>query len=137
MTPSPALDPDHEHLYRLLGMLPDADREHFWSTLATSNGTSTGYISEKMGHAKRFMPGVDLDAGEFRISYLCQYLIMFFGGNKPTLWRAIGGAVFASGAPEWEGLGQCFADDLTKTAWRLLVRYRRYTLDNIKTWDRH
>lgn len=116
-------------------MLPDASHTTFWKAVADANNTSTRYVFEKMSKAAHHPLGVDLHSHRPSIGYLCQYLIGFFGGNKPDLWQKIGSAIFSAGGPEWSGLGKAFADDLTSTAWRLLVRYRvPGEGENIRSW---
>ncbi|MBY8871828.1 hypothetical protein K7640_08240 [Micromonospora sp. PLK6-60] len=128
-------DPDHVHLYRLLAMLPGPDDQDFWEVVARANGVDLHYIYEKMGHLAHYRrdPAPANNPG-YTIATFCTYLIMFFGGEKPEIWRRIAGSLFNVGDNQG-GLGARFVADLTDTAWRLTARYRPTNDARLGNWS--
>jgi hypothetical protein len=114
-------DPDLQHLFDLLRMLPGPteDRE-FWTEVQhhTLPDTQLGYVYEKM----TLIPRTVLDPSPGHISDLAKYLLIFFSGDCPELWDILGCI-----APDFDlrhdQAGRLWANDLCETAWTLYVRY--------------
>jgi hypothetical protein len=128
--PTPDNDPDLHRLISLLAMLPGPDDLTFWNTVdrkgrpAEPGGeetepTGNGYLLGKMkiGIANLLKRPV----GD--ISYFCEYLLMFFDGDRPLLWKHLDNHVVGSGFTE--RAGERFAHDLCDTAWTIAVRYHK------------
>ncbi|TCB92097.1 hypothetical protein E0H26_24260 [Micromonospora zingiberis] len=127
-------DADHAHLYRLLAMLPGPENRLFWQGIANCNDASLQYVYEKMGHIARFRSSVTPDGpGGYSISYLCKYLMIFFGGNRDSVNEEVGRELFATGA-EKSYMGSSFTQDLVDTAWRLVVRHRSTDDNKLREW---
>lgn len=118
-------DPDLQHLANLLSFLPGPDDQEFWAAVADkdrqpSDPPHSDYVIKNLvGN----LPMFDKSAPQRReITELVKYLLMFFGGEHPSLHEPIGRR-FPFVAGEWETLGRLWLKDLTATCWRLHVRY--------------
>jgi hypothetical protein len=118
-------DPDLQHLSNLLSFLPGPDDHSFWKEVSekgrpSSDPPHSDYVIKNLvGN----MPMLQKSAPKPReITELVKYLLMFFGGEHPSLHEPIGRR-FPFVAGEWETLGRLWLKDLTATCWRLHVRY--------------
>jgi hypothetical protein len=125
-------DPDRHRLISLLGMLPDREDIEFWNNVGR-NGARVdplgveedvkpdldGYMLGKfeIGIARLFQEPTDGAA----VAYFCQYLLKYFDGDRPTLWRHINSRL--STGRFTDQAGERFTRDLCDTAWRIIVRY--------------
>jgi hypothetical protein len=116
-------DPDLAHLFDLLGALP-APREatEFWTAVqhqALGSGTALGYVFQKL-------TGIGRTAREptpANITDLARYLLFFFAGDNPALWKILNG-LFPDLTLHHDEAGRLWASDVSQTAWTLFVRYR-------------
>jgi len=123
--PDPDTDPDLAHLIDLLAMLPGPteDRE-FWNavqaqTWPATPGTELEYIYEKMAAIWRVTRNRDPQT----ISYLAKYLLFFFSGDKPRLWKILNRVTSWDFSLRDDDAGRWWAQDVCDTAWALYVRY--------------
>lgn len=81
-------DLDLDHLFELLRMLPGpAENREFWEEVAAhvNYGTQVSYIFQKLvsiGRAYR-------DRDSQHVEHLARYLLFFFAGNNPDLWKVL------------------------------------------------
>jgi hypothetical protein len=118
-------DPDLNHLYELLRMLP-GPREHpeFWTAVQhqyLGEDTALKYVYEKM----TLIPRTAKDPTPQHISDLARYLLAFFAGDNPELWDILSGVGEGGVSPRHDTIGRWWAEDLCQTAWTLYVRYSR------------
>ncbi|MFF2123451.1 hypothetical protein ACFVXH_39605 [Kitasatospora sp. NPDC058184] len=125
-----ATDPDLRHLARLLAMLPGRDDIAFWATV--DNGAST--IVEP-GHTGPGTAGPEYILSKMRsgiaklnkaedpaaVAYFSHYLLMFFDGDQPALWKYLNDRFSAHGGRSTAG--ERYTRDLCDTAWRIIARY--------------
>ena len=127
-----SLDPCHERLIRLICILPGPDNDRFWQQVASANETGVGYVYDKMSEVSRFARG-PCDGGD-TVSYLAEYVIKFFGGERRPVWDAIAHHVFHSDGADTV-IGRVFAEDLVRTAQDCVVRFSdEHDLDKLTAW---
>lgn len=114
-------------------MLPGPGNGYFWEQVAEINGTSVGYVYEKMSTAANFVRQPVLNDQGWDVTYFCTYVIMFFGGDKPELWALIARELAALG-DEYGHFGALFARDFVDTAWRLWAHYTPVDTDRPASW---
>ena len=87
--PTASSDPDLNHLFELLRMLPGpAEAPEFWTDIQHQFiKTELGYVFEKMTSIWHVVQ----DPSPGNIAYLAKYLMMFFGGDNPELWKILNG----------------------------------------------
>lgn len=122
-------DPDIEHLIDLLRMLPGPkDNPKFWAGIGSEgrsiepSGKNLDYVFEKMTHLSRFLD----DPTPKRLVHLCVYLLHFFSGDRPDLWKILNDVTPSESRWGHDDTGRWWAEDLTHTAWSLIVRYCDY-----------
>jgi hypothetical protein len=122
---TPAADPDLAHLFDLLAMLPGPiENRAFWDAVQAfvlrepepPAGYPT-YVYEKMAN----IWDVIQDPSPQRIAYLAKYLMFFFSGDHPEIWKVLNPVVIP-GFGEVDP-GRRWATDVCETAWTLYVRY--------------
>ncbi len=135
-----ASDPDVAHLFDLLAVLPGPTEDRkFWAAVqanalasrpALEETESPGkdeldYVYEKMSNVWR----VVRDQSPTAITYLAKYLLFFFSGNSPRLWRILNRVTVAEFSLNSDDGGRWWAEDVCRTAWALFVRYAKYDDD--------
>lgn len=128
-------DLDVEHLIDLLRMLPGPkENPRFWAGVGTEGrsleptGRNLDYVFEKMTHLSRFLQ----DPTPRRLVHLCDYLLHFFSGERPALWKVLNDITPTESSWGHDDTGRWWAEDVTRTAWLLVVRYRDY---GDETWQ--
>jgi hypothetical protein len=127
--PSISDDSDLAHLFELLRMLPGpADNSAFWEEVAAqvNHGTSVGYLFQKLVNIWRAYneptPG--------NVEYLARYLLFFFAGDNSELWKALNTVARDTVTMTGDDVGRWWAQDVTRTAWSLYVRYNQGVNDH-------
>jgi hypothetical protein len=82
-------DPDLAHLFELLRMLPGPhDDPGFWTSVqhqVVGSNTSLGYVFEKLSAIWRTV----LDPSPGNIEDLARYILFFFAGENPAMWKIL------------------------------------------------
>jgi len=119
-------DPDLDHLADLLSFLPGPDDQEFWGEVADKGrppidpSRSDNVLKNLVAH----IPALGKpDPHPREIARLVQYLLMFFGGEHPSLHEPVGRRFSFAAGESWETVGRLWLEDLTATCWRLHVRY--------------
>ena len=127
-------DPDVEHLLRLLAILPGADDVAFWNQV-NAHGLLPqaeemqqdpapalhGYVLNKMTWHIR--AALAPDAGANAFESLAEYTLMFFSGDHPGLWKALGSVAPANSFASDADFGRRYAEGLCATALTVATRY--------------
>ncbi|MFJ4192096.1 hypothetical protein [Kitasatospora sp. NPDC089509] len=125
-----ATDSDLRHLARLLAMLPGREDAAFWATVDNGakhivkpddTGQSVGgpeYILSKM---QTGITKLNQAKDPAAIAYFGHYLLMFFDGDQPALWKYLNDLFPAHGGHSTAG--ERYTRDLCDTAWRIIARY--------------
>ena len=126
---APQDDHDLKHLFKLIRMLPGpVENREFWTAIqgqVIGQDTGLDYVYEKMTLISRVLR----DPTRAHISDLSRYLLFFFGGNNPELWRILN-HIFHDGLTiRHDEAGRYWAKDICETAWTLYVRYSYPTDD--------
>lgn len=133
--PDPANDPDVTHMLDLLSILPGpAENPAFWAgvqaaakdhELTPENLEPThrnlDYVFPKMSGLTFFLR----DPKPATLTYLCKYLLWFFSGDRPEVWKVLNGLAMDESRWGHDDSGRWWAEDLTRVTWVLYVRYRR------------
>jgi hypothetical protein len=116
-----AEDPDLKHLLELLSMLPGPEYHEFWTAVQHRilPDTNLGYVYEKMTGIWRVIQ----DPSHGNIIHLARYLMFFFAGNSPELWKILNQIFHNQLSLRHDEAGRWWATDVSKTAWALYVRY--------------
>ena len=120
-------DPDLEHLFELLRMLPGPGEDRpFWAAVQAhaqgqdpESATEVNYVFEKMA-------GIWLITQEpspSSIAYLAKYLLFFFSSDDPEQWKTLNHVTVHDFSLNRDDTGRWWAKDLCETAWALYVRY--------------
>jgi hypothetical protein len=126
----PADDSDFAHLLDLVRMLPGpTDAPDFWAAVQNLGHPGTGRDTQPANYVFKRLTAitfVNRQPTPGMITRLCESLLFFFSSNNPELWSILN-AVTPSES-EWgrDNSGRWWADDVTRTAWRLYVRYQSY-----------
>lgn len=127
-------DPDVERLLRLLAILPGSDNVAFWNqidahgllpeaeaTAEEPEASRHGYLLNKMtGYIRA---ALEPDVRDDMLESLACYVLMFFWGDHPGLWKALDPIIPARSFASDGGFGQRYAQDLCDAAWTVAVRY--------------
>jgi hypothetical protein len=118
---SAAADPDVRHLLELLSMLPGPEDREFWTAVQHQAlpDTDLGYVYEKMSGIWRVIQ----DPSRQNIIHLARYLMFFFAGDNPELWKILNHIFHDQLSLRNDEAGRWWAADVCKTAWTLYVRY--------------
>jgi hypothetical protein len=130
-------DSDFTHLCDLLRMLPGPrESSTFWAEIAeyTATGTEVRYVFEKLSSIPRAVQ----EPTPAHIEYLARYLLFFFAGDKPALWRTLNAVTNDTVSVTNDDVGRWWAEDVCRTAWALYVRYNQ-TVDTqwLGKWQFH
>lgn len=121
--PLAADDPDLAHLFELLRMLPGpAENREFWTAVHPSGDASRlSYVYEKMS----VIGQVAKDPSPQNVEYLARYLLYFFAGERPRLWKTLNTVFDNDLTMTADEPGRWWAEDTCRTAWALYIRYRQ------------
>lgn len=125
-------DPDVVHLLHLLSILPGSEDLEFWNNVDAEGylprpgdqeheltPSGDGYLLGKLGAGigSSLLP----KAADRSFVQLAQYVLFFFDGDRPALWKLLDryspASDFAAEA------GRRFVQELCDTAWTIAVRY--------------
>jgi hypothetical protein len=130
----PAQDPDLAHLLDLLAMLPGPteDRE-FWAAVQNHGRghpepvtQNLNYVYEKMAHIWLMLQ----EPAPSRVSYLARYMLYFFSGDDPDLWKVLNRVTSHFFSLDDDSTDRWWAADVCRTAWALYVRYGPASADD-------
>lgn len=130
-------DPDLDHLLDLLSMLP-GPKEHpdFWAAVQAEGHPSAAPGSpEAVSYVFEKMAGITLLLREptpMRIEHLAKYLLFFFSAGKPAMHELLNAVTHTESSWGQDDTGRWWAEDVTRTAWTLYVRYHQYGDDQWK-----
>lgn len=134
--PATSDDPDLAHLFELLRMLPGPrENPKFWAAVADhtgDGGTSVGYVFEKLSLIWRAVR----DPTPAHIRDLARYLLYFFAGDNPELWKILNTVTRNQLTMPRDETGRWWAEDVSRTAWTLYVRYNQAAGDQwTRKWE--
>lgn len=130
-------DPDLDHLLDLLSMLPGPkENPDFWGAVqaeglpnaAPDTRDAVSYVFEKMSGITRLID----KPTPLRIENLSKYLLFFFSAGKPEIHKVLNAITPTESSWGQDDTGRWWAEDITRTAWTLYVRYHQYGDDRWK-----
>jgi hypothetical protein len=87
--------------------------------------TSLGHVFQKLSGIWRTVQ----DPSPNNIEDLAEYLLFFFAGENPAMWKLLNAVVRGEITTRNDEPGRWWASDLCDTAWTLYVRCRRRSGD--------
>jgi hypothetical protein len=103
------------------------ENPQFWAAVAdhVNHGTSVSYVFQKLSGIWRTVqeptPG--------HVEDLARYLLFFFAGDNPELWKILNTVARDRLPMPCDETGRWWAQDVSRTAWALYVRYNQVVTD--------
>jgi hypothetical protein len=127
-------DPHVEHLLRLLAILPGSQDVAFWNQvdahglLPDAEAGAEDLVPSGHGYLLNKLTGyihaaLEPDVREHMLESLAAYVLMFFWGDHPGLWKTLDRIIPARSFASDGGFGRRYAQDLCDAAWTVAVRY--------------